>query len=418
MMINLWMIFGVIVSAWYLKMSLPDLLPYGPAKYVPQDKRPQFSSIDPTNDSLCSKHGHLSKIVPKHKNQTFQGAETIMFDQDGEMYVMTKNADLIHVTNLIPDNNRKRNSNNNVWLADVNVVAKLGLGKSLGGKIHSDSQKEKKKTLYFADSVMGLARLNLKDDRPKVELVATYLKDDTPLHFVDDIDIGTKTGHVYFSSATDIPNYARDMKQWQTTMYNSKIDFLRGKRTGKLLRYNPDTDEVDVLLDKIWFANGVAVDKDENFVLVVETMAARVLKYHLTGPKKGTSEVLLHNMTGYPDGVGCSITSGLCYVALYGSGSVVMEILYTLPSIVETFVRTLFMMMPLWILPSAKAYSGILEFDPYKGGDNNSEVRLFQDPTGKDIHSITGVTEHSGKLYLGSIVNEFIGVYDLDQSTM
>ena len=76
-----------------------------------------------------------------------------------------------------------------------------------------------------------------------------------PLHFVDDVDIGGKTGHIYFSSATQIQNL------WHTSTYNSKIDFLRRKGTGTLARYKPGTNEVDVLVDNLWFANGAAIDR-------------------------------------------------------------------------------------------------------------------------------------------------------------
>ena len=40
-------------------------------------------------------------------------------------------------------------------------------------------------------------------------------------------------------------------------------------------------------------------------------------------------------------------------------------------------------------------------------------VDLIQDPTGKDIGALTGVTVHDNKLYLGSLENDFVGVYDL-----
>ena len=50
-----------------------------------------------------------------------------------------------------------------------------------------------------------------------------------------------------------------------------KQDNLRAKPTGRLLRYKPETGEVDVLLDGLWFANGVAVDRNEDYVIVTES---------------------------------------------------------------------------------------------------------------------------------------------------
>lgn len=40
-------------------------------------------------------------------------------------------------------------------------------------------------------------------------------------------------------------------------------------------------------------------------------------------------------------------------------------------------------------------------------------LRTLQDPGGEVITLITAVTEHNGKLYLGSLHNDYIGVYTL-----
>ena len=346
-----------------------------------------------------------------------------MFDQDGEMYAMTEHSDLIHVTNISPleksKSKKKRkkkdydleDESGNIFVSDTQIIAKLGMGNPLGGKF--DYNKEKK-TLYFADSVMGLCRIHISDDNPKVELVATHnQKDGSPLTFVDDVDIGRKTGHIYFSSATEIPTIRLEGTKW-APMYVSQLDFSRGKKTGKLLRYNPDTDEVDVLIDNLWFANGVAVDVDENYVIVSETFGARAWKYHLTGAKKGTSEIFVDKLTGFVDGADCSHSTRMCYVALPGAKPAILSLIYSIPfPFAEAMVRTFLLLLPPWIFPKPTKYGAIVEIDPSIENLEHRKVRTIQDPEGKDIHMITGVTEHKGKLYLGSIANNFIGVYDL-----
>jgi len=47
-----------------------------------------------------------------------------------------------------------------------------------------------------------------------------------------------------------------------------------------LLRFS-DAKGVEVLLDKVYFANGVALSDDESFVLINETPLARVVMYWL-----------------------------------------------------------------------------------------------------------------------------------------
>ena len=56
-------------------------------------------------------------------------------------------------------------------------------------------------------------------------------------------------------------------------------------------------------------------------------------------------------------------------------------------------------------------YGGVVEIDP-----GNGQTRLLQDPRGEDIGiMLTGVTLWDEKQYLGSLHNDYIGVYDLQQ---
>jgi len=79
-------------------------------------------------------------------------------------------------------------------------------------------------------------------------------------------------------------------------MYPSKVEALRGP-SGRLLQYDPSTDEVNVLADGLYLANGVAVGEDESYLVFVETFYSRVSKYYLSGEKKGTIEYVID---GYP----------------------------------------------------------------------------------------------------------------------
>ena len=52
-----------------------------------------------------------------------------------------------------------------------------------------------------------------------------------------------------------------------------------GYKTGTLLKYDQRTKKVTLLLRGLSFSNGVALNKDNDFVLVTETTAARVKRY-------------------------------------------------------------------------------------------------------------------------------------------
>jgi hypothetical protein len=66
-------------------------------------------------------------------------------------------------------------------------------------------------------------------------------------------------------------------------------------------------------------------------------------------------------------------------------------------------------MLPKEWLPKMKPYGGITIVD----AATSRYVGLVQDPSGEDIAHITGVTVHDNKIFLGSLKNDFIGVYDL-----
>lgn len=58
---------------------------------------------------------------------------------------------------------------------------------------------------------------------------------------------------------------------------------MQASHTGRLLRYDPASGRTDVLADGLWFANGVALAPDGSYVVVAETMRARLLRVWLRG---------------------------------------------------------------------------------------------------------------------------------------
>lgn len=62
--------------------------------------------------------------------------------------------------------------------------------------------------------------------------------------------------------------------------------------------YNSKTNRSDVLLDDLWFPNGVVLSPDNQFVLVSESNRYRVVKYYINGPKKGKTEVFAAGLPG------------------------------------------------------------------------------------------------------------------------
>jgi len=401
--------FKYIILASVLGFNLSRLirkwvLPHGPPVDVPMNERPVYSSIDFDNDSLRLKHGKLQKIFERReegRKPLMIGPETVVVGNQGEIFVLTEEAKLVQLTNL------ETQADGVTVMATAVEVMNLGMGRPLGGAFTPDG------TLYIADTLLGLIRVkNPQDPRAKVELVASRVKVDgqwSQIHYCNDLKVGPKTGKVYFSDATELSPDRTGTRTWDS-LYTSKVDLIRGRRTGRVLEYDPATDEVKVLMDDLWFANGIGVDKDETYIVVSETFQSRVLKYSLTN---GSTFVAVDKLTGYPDGHDCSHETGLCYVPVPSAALPVMKLIYAIPSPFDRFFRVLLLLLPRSLSPQIVAYGAVYEYFPGDETKPGGITRLLQDPEGKDISLLTGVTVNGSKLYLGSLRNKFIGVYDL-----
>ena len=193
----------------------------------------------------------------------------------------------------------------------------------------------------------------------------------------------------------------------------SKMDAMRGKRTGRLLKYDPSVDEVTVLARNLYFPNGIAVDKDETFLYFVETFTLRLMKFSL---EDGSISTIVQNeLTGFPDGGDCgwpgitTETSASCFAVMPSAMVPIMKMAVSIPPPYDSIFRSLIMALPKTLAPPVKKYGGVVEVDPINGGI----IRLLQDPTGEDAAAFAGVTVQDNKLYLGSLKNNYIGVYDL-----
>ena len=201
-----------------------------------------------------------------------------------------------------------------------------------------------------------------------------------------------------------------------------KRDYSRGKPTGRLLRYKPETGTIDILATNIFFANGVAVgDANETVILVSETSLARVIAVHLDGDKVGAVEkvqnidVFIDTLPGYPDGADCSLEHRSCFFPIPTLVAPIMIKLSKLGDVLNTVIRTLMMTLPPYLLDGIKveSYGGIVEVI-LDNGHKVSKAKIIQDPYGKEIGFITGVTLYENRVYLGSLRNNFIGRYDID----
>lgn len=236
--------------------------------------------------------------------------------------------------------------------------------------------------LLVADAKKGLLAI-----RPDGGLrVLSTEANGIPYQFTDDVDVGPD-GIIYFSDASNKFGYGEHM-----------ADILEHGGRGRLLKYDPLADQTTVLLDGLNFANGVAVSRNADFVLVNETGSYRVLRYWLKGPKIGQHEVFIENLPGIPDGISTG-EDGTFWLALYSPRSADLDRMSDKP-----WMRRLAMRLPEALQPKPAVHAFVLGLD-----EAGTVVHNLQD-AGKNAYApITSVEQEGEWLYLGSLTQPSIG---------
>ena len=184
-----------------------------------------------------------------------------------------------------------------------------------------------------------------------------------------------------------------------TETTDTLFDLLEHRPHGRLLAYHPDTGDVEVLLDRLYYANGVALSADGSFVLIVETTEYRVRRLWLAGPRRGEDDVFIDNLPGFPDGISCD-TDGTFWLALMNPRNEFIDW-----SLERPWVRKVAARLPLaWFAGAAPRYGFVLGLDP-----SGNVLHNLQDPSGDYYGGISSVVRHGDTLYFGSLLEDAVG---------
>ena len=194
------------------------------------------------------------------------------------------------------------------------------------------------------------------------------------------------------------------LRQLDCCQQQWRLDIVEHLPTGVLLRRYPD-GRVEKLLDGLHFGNGLALAQDESFIIVAETNAARLLRYWLTGERAGQHEVFAE-LPGYPDNLSMS-ADGLIWVALPSSHNALLEKIHQLP----LFMRKLIARLPESLQPAPEKIAWVMAL--------NAQGRIVHDCCWKDggYRMVTGVCQHRGTVYLGSMLEPVLLAFDLPATT-
>lgn len=256
----------------------------------------------------------------------------------------------------------------------MHEVANTG-GRPLGLEFHPDGY------LVVADAYKGLIAV----DPNGTIRVLTDNVDGVPMIFVDDVSIA-RDGTIWFSDAS---------RRWD--LEHNILDLYERHPTGRLLSYHPGRDETTVHLDDLYFANGVALGPNEDYVLVNETMAFRVARLWLKGPRAGEQDYFVDNLPGFPDNLSFD-GQGTIWVALVTPRSDAAEIGADNPFFRKMFYRLIDLL----------GISPIVMHGMAVGFDVDGDVRYNLQSVNGEVGMTTSVNQHADGLYVGGLISDFI----------
>ncbi|MFC1421130.1 SMP-30/gluconolactonase/LRE family protein [Streptacidiphilus cavernicola] len=283
------------------------------------------------------------------------GPEDVVFGADGCVYTGTADGALLRV---------------DIVTGAVDSVANTG-GRPLGLHAGPDG------SLLVCDAHRGLLRWG--GPGRSIEVLVDRI-DGELLNFASNVVQDPDDGMIYFTASS---------RRWPFEQWMG--DLLEHSGTGRLLRLSPD-GAVDVLLDGLQFANGVAFTPEREALVFAETGAYRLSRYWLRGPKAGTRETLVDNLPGFPDNIALG-SDGLIWVALASPRNPLLDALLPRPGVLRRMVWRL----PERLKPAPKRTAWVV------GVDLHGSIIHDLQTDGTAYAMVTGIAEEAGTLVLGSL---------------
>jgi sugar lactone lactonase YvrE len=250
--------------------------------------------------------------------------------------------------------------------------------------------------MIAADAFRGL--LSISPD--KQIKVLTDKVGDSPILYANAVVVA-KTGKMYFTDASQ----RFGAKEYGGTFHASVLDILEHSSTGRLLEYDPASQQTRVIAEGMCFANGVALNASEQFLIVSETGEYRIWKIAITAqalnlknkPDKKLAGLLLRDLPGYPDNLMRGL-DGRIWLGLVKPRGAAIDGMAEKP-----WLRSLTLRLPRALWPVPPAYGHVIAFN-----DSGKILADLQDPSGQ-YPETTGVTETADKLYIQSLHAHGIG---------
>jgi sugar lactone lactonase YvrE len=349
-----------------LLLAIPASLLIGAATYLAAWPVP----IEPVSWKAPKNPGYKGDYAPNKRLSDIErlsiggltGPESVTEGVNNRLYIATHEG---YIVRLQPDGSRPVPEN---WVHTG--------GRPLGLAFDNDGH------LIVADAFRGLLSIDLEGTITELAREA----DGILVRFADDVAVAAN-GKIYFSDAS----VKFSAREWGTA-HGAVLDVMEHGAHGRLLVYDPLTETATTVLNGLNFANGVAIGHSEDYVLVSETGAYRILRVWIDGPNTGKVEPFIENLPGFPDNITRG-RDGRYWIALYSSRSRLLDTTSAMP-----FWRKVALRLPPSIRPKPRTYGHIIAVD-----QQGRVTANLQDPTGGYAMN-TSVLETDDFIYIGSLV--------------
>lgn len=288
----------------------------------------------------------------------FSSPEDAVPGDDGKLYVTTEEGGLLQIDNR----------------GTIVEFAQLG-GRPLG------IVQDKDGSFLIANAALGLQRVSADGT---VQLLLQDV-DGQRLVCANNVTVASD-GRVYFSECSS--KFGVD----KLSSYEaSRLDLMEHGGHGRIIEFDPATNTARVIVADLNYANGVAIAADDSFLLIAETGHYRILKHWLSGPRAGSTEVILSNLPGFPDNISPGL-QGRYWVGLAAPRVDILDRLSDKP-----WLRKVVQRLPSFVRPDAVPSSHVIAITA-----DGQVLMNLQDPDAR-FPTLTGVAETKEALYLTTL---------------
>ncbi|RNA35311.1 adipocyte plasma membrane-associated [Brachionus plicatilis] len=318
------------------------------------------------------------------------GPETIEFDKDGFFYTGLVNGQVVKVDSKNTSNIQliaQMGSLGYQYCKSVREIPIKNCGRPLGLRLDKTGQ-----NLYIADAYYGIFKINLQTKK----LTSIVKADDVrfgnkPMKLVNDLDLDGDL--IYFIDSSFLRHVDSAIEE-----------HIEANPRGRLFSYNQKTNEMNLLLDGLYFPNGLQLSPQKDFLLINENSMAKIIKFYLVGEKKGKVELFAF-IPGFGDTI--RLTQNKTLLVPFASvRPSILDYLAEWPNLRNIMFKILNFKYLFKILPK---YGLLAEY-----GMDGVAIRSWHDPKGVKIECTTAGAIYDNKLYLGSFYNSFLGIVNLN----